>query len=227
MSGFIKTDKASDQSALLKAIEFILADPAEVQQSALQIKTHYAAQHTSERSATEVNTEVCNKIITNYANYSAVTGSATALVGVVPGFGTVLASFGGATAGAALSMKYHIEMTMAIAAIYGNDVTQAAAKQACLVVAGLGAISEMEQSDSGTAGPTVFAAAIRQHLETLSPDMLREIFGKVGKMLARNAAKKALPFGIGVAMDFSSRKKLMRQAGVKARDFFSTTKSVM
>src|SRR5690606_6555241 len=131
-----------DKPALLKAIELVLADPAEIRKEALQLKHKYVSRYGNDRSEDEVNAYTANKIISNYSYYTAFVGGAAGLAGVVPGLGTVLATFGGATADAALTMKYQIEMTMAIATIYGHDVTLEEEKRLCLLVAGLSAMNE-------------------------------------------------------------------------------------
>lgn len=225
MTEVTKAIKTNDRLTLLKAVEFILADSASIQQEVQQLKAEYAPRWVNNQSANTINLDICEQIIANYANQSAFKGSATALASVIPGFGTVLASLGGATAGAALSMKYHIEMTMAIATVYGHDITVDKEKQACFVVAGLGAISEMDKSGMDPSSNNKFVSLIDQYLDGISQETIKEIFNKAGVLFAKNAAKKMLPFGIGVAVDFSSRKKLMQQAGIKARDFFSTTQS--
>ena len=40
------------------------------------------------------------------------------------------------------TMKYQIEMTMALATVYGYDIEVEEQKRICLIVAGLGAINE-------------------------------------------------------------------------------------
>ena len=54
------------------------------------------------KSKDKINAKVAKKIISNYSYLTAFIGGASALTGVIPGLGTVIASFGGATADAAL-----------------------------------------------------------------------------------------------------------------------------
>ena len=70
----------------------------------------------------EIQDKVAEHIISNYSYYTAFTGGATALVGVIPGLGTVIAAVGGTTADAAVTMKWEIEMIMALATVYGRDI---------------------------------------------------------------------------------------------------------
>ena len=136
------SDNGNDRPALLKAIEIVLADPSEIMMEARTLHEKFRSKYADDKSDDEIAALVADKIISNYSYYAAFVGGATALTGVVPGLGTVIASFGGATADAALSMKYQIEMTMALAVVYGHDITTEEKKRVCLIVAGLGAIGK-------------------------------------------------------------------------------------
>ena len=89
----------------------------------------------------EIRELVAKKIISNYSYFTAFVGGASGLTGLIPGLGTVLATFGGATADAALTMKYQIEMVMALAVVYGHDIEKEEEQRLCLIVAGLESVS--------------------------------------------------------------------------------------
>ncbi|MFA5529200.1 MAG: EcsC family protein [Thiohalomonadaceae bacterium] len=224
MSEIVETD---DKPTLLKAIELVLADPASIRKEALQLKNKYVSRYGSDRSEDEVNAYAADKIISNYSYYTAFIGGTTALTGVIPGLGTVLAAFGGATADAALSMKYQIEMTMAIATIYGHDITIEEEKRLCLMVAGLGAINEAAKAGSKELGKTASVKMMQQYLKGATLQTVKEIFKKVGITFTRKAAEKAIPFGVGVVIGFSANKGLTWYVGTKARDFFSVTDPIV
>lgn len=215
-----------DKPALLKAIELVLADPAEIRKEALQLKRKYVSRYGSDRSEDEVNAYTADKIIFNYSYYTAFVGGATGLAGVIPGLGTVLATFGGATADAALTMKYQIEMTMAIATVYGHDVTLEEEKRLCLLVAGLGAMNEAAKAGGKELGKKASVKMMQQYLKGATLQTVKEIFKKLGITFTRKAAEKAIPFGIGVVIGFSANKGLTWYVGTKARDFFSVTDHV-
>jgi hypothetical protein len=215
--------KVDDKPVLLKAIELVLAEPASIRKEALQLKDKYTKRYGSDRSEEEVNDYAADKIISNYSYYSAFVGGATALAGVVPGLGTVLSVFGGATADAALSMKYQIEMTMAIATIYGHDVTTEEEKRLCLMVAGLGAINSAAKEGGTEAGKKAAVKMMQTYLKGPTLEAVKAIFKKVGIVFTRKAAEKAIPFGVGVVIGFSANKGLTWYVGTKARDFFSIT----
>ena len=135
-------ENQNDKPTLLKAIELILAEPSVVKKEALSLKEKYSKKHQNSKSEDEINEMIIDKIISNYSYCTAFVGGATALTGIIPGLGTVVATFGGATADAAMSMKYQIEMTMAIATIAGHDIELEEQKRLCLIIAGLGAVNE-------------------------------------------------------------------------------------
>ncbi len=164
---------------------------------------------------------VAEKIISNYSYYAAFVGGATALTGVVPGLGTVIATFGGATADAALSMKYQIEMTMAIAVVYGHDITVEEEKRLCLIVAGLGAINQAAKDGGKSIGSKAFIKMAQQYLQGATLQAVKEIFKKLGITFTRKAVEKAIPFGVGVVIGFSANKGLTWYVGSKAKDFFT------
>ena len=224
MSEIVEND---DKPTLLKAIELVLADPASIKKEALQLKNKYVSRYGSDRSEDEVNAYAADKIISNYSYYTAFVGGTTALTGVIPGLGTVLAAFGGETADAALSMKYQIEMTMAIATIYGHDITIEEEKRLYLMVAGLGAINEATKAGSKELGKTASVKMMQQYLKGATLQTVKEIFKKVGITFTRKAAEKAIPFGIGVVIGFSANKGLTWYVGTKARDFFSVTDPIV
>lgn len=208
---------------LLKAIELVLADPVDIRNEALQLRDKYSFRYGAERTEEEIKSYTADKIISNYSYFTAFVGGATALTGVIPGLGTVLSAFGGATADAALSMKYQIEMTMAIATVYGHDITIEEEKRVCLLIAGLGAINEASKAGGKELGKSASVKMLQKYLQGATLTTVKEIFKKVGITFTRKAAEKAIPFGIGVVIGFSANKGLAWYVGGKAKDFFSTT----
>ena len=87
---------------LLKALEMIIADPAQIKREATSLLSKYEKRYKEDRTNDDIRELVANKIIQNYSYMAAFSGGVTALAGVVPGLGTVVASSGGATADIAL-----------------------------------------------------------------------------------------------------------------------------
>lgn len=211
----------NDKPALLKAIEMVLAEPAVIKKESGNLLKEYQQRYSDSKSSDEINKLVTDKIISNYSYYTAFVGGVTALAGVVPGLGTVIATFGGATADAALSMKYQIEMTMALATVYGHNIEVEEQKRLCLIVAGLGAINEAAKEGGKQIGTKAFVKMTQQYLKGATLQAVKQIFKKVGITFTRKAAEKAIPFGVGVIIGFSANKGLTWYVGSKARDFFA------
>ncbi len=215
------SDESKDKPVLLKAVELVLANPKDIQREAQSLVAKFTAKH-EDKSADQVRELVAKKIISNYSYYSAFAGGAAALAGVVPGLGTAIATFGGATADAALSMKFQIEMTMALASVHGHNILLEEEKRICMVIAGLGAINEAAKGGGKTVGTKAFVKLAQQYLAGSTLVAVKEIFKKVGVTFTRKALEKSIPYGVGVVISFSANKGLSWYVGGKAREFFAT-----
>lgn len=142
------------------------------------------------------------------------------MASIVPGVGTAISTFGGAATDAALSMKYQVEMVMAISTIYGHDILQEEEKRLCLLIAGLGAINEAAKEGGKAVGAKAFVKMVQEYLKGSTLIAVKEIFKKVGLTFTRKAVEKSIPFGIGVVIGFTANKGLTWYVGSKAKDFF-------
>lgn len=212
-----------EKPQLLKAIELILADPKNIKKEALNLFRKYEARYAESKSEAKLQDMVAKKIISNYSYYATFVGGSTALTGVVPGLGTVIAISGGAVADTALTMKYQIEMVMALAVIYGHDIEQEEEKRICMMVAGLGAISEAGKKSGKAVGSKAFVQIVRRYLKGGTLVFLKEVFRKVGITFTRKGLEKSIPFGVGVVIGGVSNKALTVYVGSKARSFFEAS----
>ena len=211
----------NEKPKLLKAVELVLADPADIKREVLALQKKYDREYGGKRPDSEITNKVANKIISNYSYFTAFVGGASGLTGVVPGLGTVLAAFGGATADAALSMKYQIEMTMALAVVYGHDIEVEEEKRLCLLIAGLGAINKAAKESGKTLGSKALVKVIQEHLKGATLVAVKEVFKKLGIIFTRKAVEKAIPFGVSVIIGFAANKSLTKYVGKGAKRFFS------
>lgn len=209
-----------DKPWLLKAIEIILAKPEDIVKEVRVIEKKYYDKYQGKKSKSKIQKIIAEHIISNYSYYTAFAGGVTALTGVIPGLGTIVATCGGASADAALSMKWQIEMTMAIAVVYGHDITIEEEKRLCFIIAGLGAINEAAKNGGKSIGSKAFIRMTQQYLRGATLQAVKEIFKKVGITFTRKAAEKAIPFGVGVVIGFAANKGLTCYVGSKALDFF-------
>lgn len=212
-------EKNNDKPALLKAIEIILANPADIKKEALDLYNQYENKY-KEKTPDEIRLKTSKKMVSNYSYFTSFIGGATSLTGVIPGLGQAIAIVGGASADAALSMKYQIEMTMAIATIYEHDIELEEEKRLCLIIAGLGAINEAAKEGGKSIGTKAFIKMAQQYLKGSTLTAVKEIFKKVGVTFTRKALEKSIPFGVGVIIGATANKGLTVYIGSKAIDFF-------
>jgi len=213
-------DNHEEKPMLLKAIELVLANPVDIKNETLALKDRYNKRYANEKDQSKIDCIIIDKIISNYSYYTAFVGGTTALTGIIPGIGTVVSMFGGATADAALSMKYQIEMTMAIATVCGHDIEIEDEKRLCLIIAGLGTINEAAKEGAKQAGTKAFQKMAQQYLKGATLQAVKEIFKKVGITFTRKAVEKSIPFGVGVIIGFSANKGLSYYVGTKVKDFY-------
>ncbi|MCY3703277.1 MAG: EcsC family protein [Rhodospirillales bacterium] len=213
----------NDKPKLLQAVELVLADPADIKREVLALKRKFDRKYCGSKPESQINKMLADKIISNYSYYAGFVGGATGLTGVVPGLGTVLATFGGATADAALSMKYQIEMTMALAVVYGHDIEVEEEKRLCLLVAGLGAINRAAKDGGKALGKKALVKVTQQHLKGATLVAVKEVFKKLGIVFTRKAVEKAIPFGVGVLVGFTANKSLTAYVGRRAKHFYTVS----
>lgn len=216
---FVMESPDSEKPKLLKAIELIIANPENIRAESLQILEKIKKSNPS-KSETEIRNKASEKIISNYSYYAAFSGGATALTGIIPGIGTAVAIGGGATTDAIACMKFQIEMTMAIATVYGHNILNEEGQRLCFIIAGLGAINEATKEGGKAITSKAFINLVKENLKGATLTAVKEIFKKLGVTFTRKALEKAIPFGIGVVIGFSANKGITWYIGKKAQDFF-------
>jgi len=205
---------------LLKAVEFVLAKPEDIKKETDVILKKYRKRYQNERDEEDVKEMVANKVIKNYSYMTAFTGGTTALAGVIPGIGTVVAVAGGATADIALCMKFQVEMVMSLAHIYDHDILSEEERKLCFIIAGLGAINQATQKGAQEVGSKAFTKMVQKYLQGSTLVAVKEIFKRVGITFTRKGLEKAIPFGVGVVIGFTVNKTLTWYIGIRARDYF-------
>lgn len=205
---------------LLRAIELVLADPGELRAQALATRKRFAAEYRRDESDTLVREKAAQHVVATRSNHAAFVGAATGLTGVIPGLGTVLATVGGASADAALTMKYQIEMVMEIATIYDHDVRIDEEKMICMFVAGLGATNQFVKEAGKQLSSKAFVTMVQQTLRGALLQAVKVLFRQLGITFSRKALEKAIPFGIGVVIGGVANKALTSYVGGRAIDTY-------
>lgn len=208
-----------DKPMLLKAIEMILASTQSIQKKTDDTYIRYEKKYP--KNTHEENQHlVADKIIGYYSNKAALIGGATSMSSIVPGIGTVMAMFGGATADTAMSMKYQIEMSMALAHLYGQDITVEEQKRICMIVAGLGTMTELSKKGAREVGEKAFTALMEKTLKESTRQTVIQLFKRLGIELTQKSMKKAIPFGVGIVVSIGVNKVVTKYVGSKAKAYY-------
>ncbi|HNQ83830.1 MAG TPA: EcsC family protein [Bacteroidales bacterium] len=209
-----------ESKTLARMIGSLSGNPTEIKKESLRLLASYREKYGDKLTEEEIRRKAANKIISNYSYYSAFTGGATSLTGIVPGIGTAIAALGGVSADVVLSMKFQIDMVMAIAAVYGHDIEEEYVQQTSFLVAGIGKLN-FAVDEGKRIGAKAFANIMNQYLKKGSQQAAKEITKKLGIQVSGKALQKAIPFGVGVIIGFTANKTLTWYIGRKARDYFA------
>lgn len=214
------SDDSDDKgSRLLKAVEAIAIHPKD----ARALVAKYLAQSRIANPSLDHRRHqelVADKIISRYCLLSATSGGTTALVGVVPGLGTVAAMLGGGLTDAAVSMKLQVDMTMCLAETFGWDLDTEDARHLAFLIAAGGTLEKAGAEAATRIASKAGVSMLRQYLKGAALTALKELFKKLGIIFTRKALEKALPFGIGVVIGSSANYALTNYVGNAAKRWF-------
>jgi uncharacterized protein (DUF697 family) len=220
-----EAEGSDGKPAILRAVELIISHPSRIKAAAHSLHGKYHCRHGEKLHADDIREMVARRIIHKYSYLAACSGGATALAGVVPGLGTIISTFGGATADTAMCVKFQVEMTMALATLYGHDVETEEAQHMCFIVAGVGLTSTAAKGGAKKITAKTFSRMVNQRLSGASVATVKALFKTVGVTFTKKAVVKAIPFGVGAMVGFSTNKGLTWYVGQKTHDFFKTNRA--
>ena len=155
---------------------------------------------------------VAERLVRHYANSAALSGGATALPALFPGLGSLLALTGGTLLDVALTLKFEVEMALALCWNGGFDIRQERERTLAFLLASVLTHDE----STGTSFVADVLEAEGQALWNYAPRQLPKILAQVLARLAlRSAAKglaRALPF-VGIAVGASLNLTLTTRTG--------------
>lgn len=91
----------------------------------------------------------------------------------------------------------------------------------CMIVSGRGTIIESEKEYGKTVSARAFTKLVRQCLKGTTLRTVKEFFKKAGLTFTRKSLEKAIPFGIGAVVGFTSNKCMTQYIGDRACSFFA------
>ena len=141
----MSTNTEKDDPGLLAAVLKVMAS-TELLADIAEEEAEQAKEKADKKRGADWQQLAAKKVIRRYSNKTAVVGAGTGALAIVPGIGTLAAGVGGASADTIMSLKWHGEMAMVLAALYGHDIEQREVKERCLTLAGLGLLFDAENS---------------------------------------------------------------------------------
>jgi hypothetical protein len=120
-------------SRLMKAVEAIGISPRDAR--ALVANYRRGAERAHPGKSKHAQQEIIARLlIGRFAKLAATAGGATALSGVIPGLGTVVAALGGGLADAALVIKLQADMCLCLAHLFEYDIDDPTTKHLAYMV---------------------------------------------------------------------------------------------
>jgi hypothetical protein len=212
-------EENDEDSKLLKFIQRWAISPEEAKEIASKYRRQSESKYPKDDPARHQE-RVADKIIARYAKLSAMSGGATALVGVVPGLGTALATLGGGLADTAVSMKLQVDMVCCLAEAFGYDLNAQDARDLAFLIAAGGAIEKAGEQLGVKLASKAGVRLLREYLKGAALQAVKAFFRRVGIIFTRKAMEKALPFGVGVVIGGSANYALTRYIGAQAKEWF-------
>lgn len=222
MSNAKDEGSAVDGSRLMKAVEAIAISPRDAEAFVAQLRARgergRVASNGDEHGA--INQRIAQLIVKRYAALAAVAGGATALTGVIPGLGTIIATMGGAVADAAVSMKLQIDMCICLTYAFDVKMSVEEKRHLAFLIATSGTIEGAGAPVATRVASQAGVRLLRQYLRGAALETIKQLFKRIGIIFTRKALEKALPFGIGMVISSSANYALTRYVGAQAIKWF-------
>ncbi|MGJ0303607.1 EcsC family protein [Aliarcobacter cryaerophilus] len=208
------------QQNILNAITTILSNPENIKNEALSILERYQREHKN-KNRKEIIYMASQKIISNYSNYTGCLGAATSVTSIIPGIGTTTSLTIGTSADIVATIKYQIEMTMALATIYGHNILDEEVKKLCLILFLANSISNKAEKKLKQISTKVLVNLIQQYLKGPILIIIKKILQRIGIVFTKKALAKSIPFGVGIIIGFSVNKVFTIYFGKQVCDYFN------
>lgn len=155
---------------------------------------------------------IADELIAQYSNRSAISGGASALPALIPGWGTLVTVMGGALLDTALLLKFEVEMSLALSWLYGFDIRERAERQMAFLLA---SISTYDIRNDGNFIVDVMQAegvAIWNYAPRQVSKILLIVLGRLALVNAGKSLFKAIPL-VGVAIGSGMNKVFTMRVG--------------
>lgn len=221
---FRNQNSNEEKPLLLRAVESVVAGPSDIRETVEECRAQALRQKgAAALPAQDIQIKVADLIINRYAKTCGRVGGFTSLASVVPGVGTIVTLVGANAADFVVTMKYQIEMVMALAHLFGRDIQDEEERTLCYTVAGIGVASQAGLLSFQRFTVQSLKEASKRMMKTRAKRWLIQLFKKLGLRFTERGLMKAIPFGIGAITSYTSNKKMTTYIGRRARDYFIDT----
>lgn len=155
---------------------------------------------------------VGRRLVAIYSNRSALSGGATALPALVPGWGTLATLAGGTLVDMGLMLKFEVEMTLALSWLYGFDIHQERERQVAFLLASVGTYDARTGRNFFVDLAEAEGTAIWNYAPREVTKFLVSVLTKVALLYAGRSFVKAIPL-VGVVVGTGANKVLTRKVG--------------
>lgn len=195
---------------LLSAVERLVADTDKL---LAQVETHRTRVPRAEGEDEAAHRKaVAGELIATYSNRSALSGGAAALPAVVPGLGSVTALLGGTLADMALMLKFEVELSLCLSALYGYDIRKPRERQLAFLLASVQTYEDRQQHNPLVDLALAEGTAIWNYTPRQVSKALVSVFAKIALLGLSRAFWRVLPV-VGIAVGAGMNKALTRRVG--------------
>lgn len=210
----VMADEAGNQGErLLHAVERILASPEEIRALATNLQEKEQARLPD--LPTLLRERTAQAIIRHYSLATALGGGVSGLPALIPGVGTAAALLGGGLADMTICLKYEVEMIMALASLFGHDISRPQERSYCLMLAGLSTYQELAGKNAALDVALVEGEALWRYTPRQAGKLLATVFLRLAMLLASRSLLRAVPLA-GALVGFAANKLLTQRVGRRA-----------
>ncbi|MBK7858330.1 MAG: EcsC family protein [Archangiaceae bacterium] len=225
---FVNMDKHGDDEQqarkLLTAVERIVASSASIRATVEGVQATLKSSH-PELKGDELRERVARALVKHYSDRAAIAGGASALPGLIPGWGSLVAALGGTVAELTFLLKWEVEMALALSHLYGFDIEAPAERQLAFLMASVGTY------DAG--GKNFFVDVLKLEGTAMWNYAPRRVARIVVQALAMLLARyvwrgflKAIPV-VGIVVGGSVNKLLTQKVGARCLRDVQTRRGLM
>lgn len=179
---------------LLSAVERLVASPEEILQLVRRVQ----------RGVDEDVSRVGPRLVSHYTQRSALTGGATALPAMIPGFGSLATLVAGPLADMVLLLKWETELCLALTAAYGYDIRRPEERHLAFLLAAVETAIQAKGRHVIRDAGLVTGTAIWNYTPRRIAKLAATIAAGVMALQFGRAGLKAIPIlGVGIGATFN------------------------